>query len=137
MKSPIAPPRITRMLLNSKSVLTESAGQNRHAVNCGDAVDGSPARVTLRAPIDLIPQQVRHCDPKKAGNDQQVSEHGQEQASGFVAEEGRFKERFGREQTKNAECAHSEKFFDEPQYQHIANGEHDQQWLAKACELAH
>jgi hypothetical protein len=63
---------------SAKSVLGERTGKNGDAVNCGDAVNGVPARVAVRAPIDLVAQQIRHRHPEEAGQNEQIREHGQE-----------------------------------------------------------
>src|SRR6266513_1885764 len=91
MKSPIAPPRTTRMRFNApRLILRKRAGEDRNPVDGCDTVHRAPAHVAPRAPIDLVAQQVWHRHPKEAGNDEQVGEHRQEQAAGFVTEECRL-----------------------------------------------
>src|ERR1700730_273736 len=121
----------------AQSVLRERAGKNGDAVNCGDAVNGVPARVALRAPIDLITQQVRHRYPEEASQNKQIREHGQKQPAGFVAKKRRFQQGLGREQTKNSQCANGQKFFNESNDQHITNRQPDQERAAKAGKFAH
>ncbi len=91
MKSPIAPPRITRMRFNApRLILRQRAGEDRNPVDAHDTVHRPPAHVAPRAPIDLVAQQVWQRHSKETGNDEQVGEHRQEQAAGFVTEECRL-----------------------------------------------
>src|ERR1700736_6661694 len=101
MKSPIAPPRIVRIRFNSRLILRKGAGENRQPVYSGDTVNRVPARVTVRAPIDLVAQQVRYRHPKEARDDEQIGEHGHKQAARFVTEECRLQERLVCEEAQN------------------------------------
>jgi hypothetical protein len=101
------------------------------------SVHDAPARIAPRAPVDLIAQEVRHCHPKQAGNDHQISQHCEEQSARLVAKEGRFQERFGREQADDAERAHREKFLNKSKHEHVTDGQENQERFAEAGEFAH
>src|SRR6266849_3630483 len=136
MKSPSAPPRITRMRFifccrgrcpqrrggrpaagtasrYKKLVTRECEGENCRAVKQHDRMHEATTDHTARTPIDLITQQVGHCYPKKSGDDQQVSENRDKQSARLVTKETCLEKRFSGEQTKNAESANREKFGDE------------------------
>ena len=138
MKSPIAPPRITRMRFiahcsdgswsaetmieclrrdrrSLRLILRKREPENHATVNQRDSVQTPPAKNAARAPINLIAKDVRNCDPEQTGDNQQVSKHCYEQAARFVTQKGRIKQRFGREQTKNSKSAYREKFVHEKQ----------------------
>src|ERR1041385_2640203 len=96
IKSPIAPPRITKIRFinllepqpsgpcahvetgncafidwpqadgytKGRSILREREGENHAAVNERKSMQTAPAKNCSRAPVDLIAQHVRDCDPK-------------------------------------------------------------------------
>src|SRR5256885_14962090 len=123
MKSPIAPPRITRMRFNS--ILSERVGEDRDAVERRDAVNGVPARVCLRAPTNLIAQQIGHRHPKQTGDDHQIGENGEKQPAGFVTKERGFEQRFSGEQTKHAQSASCEKFLHKSDDEQVTDRQYD------------
>src|ERR1700726_1308640 len=96
-----------------------------------------PTRVILRAPSDLIAQQIRHRHPKKTRNDKQVRKDSDKQPARFVAKKCGIEKRLGGEQAKNAKRAHSQKFLHKAQDEHITNRQSDEQRPAKTGELAH
>src|ERR1051326_1526892 len=102
-KSPIAPPRMTRMRF--RSVTRDGASEKSGTVEEKQTVGEAPPAVAARTPVDLIAHQIRHRDPKEADDDQDVSKHGHEQPAGFIPEKGRVEERFGPKQKQDAEGA--------------------------------
>src|SRR2546423_5327086 len=125
MKSPIAPPRITRMRFTVRSILRNGAGENCHAVERGEAVNDAAANIAVCAPVNLVAQQVRHRHPKQTGHNHEISEHRYKKAARFVAEESPFQERLGREQTENSKRADGEEFFNESEHEPIAHWQND------------
>ena len=113
-KSPIAPPRMTRMRFNALSAMRDiarEARRNQYRVTrrrespprrAGQDVRQSPAPGPARAPINLIAQQIRHHDPEQSDHDQQIGEHRHEKPACFGTEKKRHRERFGRQAEK--EC---------------------------------
>jgi hypothetical protein len=97
----------------------------------------APAKNTTSAPINLIPKNVRNCDPKQAGDNQQVSKHRYKQTAGFVAQKGRIKQRFGGEQTENPESAYREEFIHEKQREYVTDWQSKQERTTEAGEFTH
>src|SRR5438876_12105631 len=91
-------------------VLCKRESENHAAVNQRDSMQTAPAEDTASAPINLVAKDVRNRHPEQARDNQQVSKHRYEQAARFVTQKGRVKQRFGREQTENPECAYREEF---------------------------
>src|SRR3954447_14934060 len=71
-KSPIAPPRITRMrfirarlaIAAELLVLGHGAGQNGSAIQKGDAMRQPPPTDGSCAPLNLVTEEVGHRDPE-------------------------------------------------------------------------
>src|ERR1700730_11210457 len=114
MKSPIAPPRITRMRFicrksavidrrYRKSIPRDGVRENRSSVKQGQAVRKSPAPRRARTPIYLIAQKVRHRDPEQSNDDQKICEHRHKKPAGFGAKESGIEQRLGAKKKKNAE----------------------------------
>src|SRR5438552_331742 len=150
MKSPIAPPRITRMRFmlycpRCRRSQTAATGlisrkretENDRAITKRDRVQGAPAESGTRTPINLVAEQVRHCDPEQAGDDKQISEHGHEQTARFITQKRRVEQRLSGKQTKNSKRAHRKKFLDEPQDKHVTDRQCDEEWSSKSLEFSH
>src|SRR6266487_3539220 len=123
IKSPIAPPRITRMRfillcrgrcpqrqpfsptarLGGHYILIsrKREGQNRAAINERDRMQKTPPQNAARAPVDLVTQNVRDGNPKKSKR------------------------------------AHSEKFVDEAQNENITNRHGNEERPPESCEFSH
>jgi hypothetical protein len=85
----------------------------------------TPARVGSGAPIDLIAQEVGHCDPKKTGNDKEVSKDSDKQTRGFIAEKRGIEKRFGGKQTEDTERPNSKEFLQESKHQYVTDRQND------------
>src|SRR3954467_8686382 len=134
-KSPMAPPRMTR--IRFRSVTGDGAGENRGAVKKNEAVGKAPPAVGPRAPIDLVAQQIGHRHPDEAGDDQDIGKDSHEQAAGFVSEKGGIEQRFGREKEKNPERARGQKLVHEPQHEKKSDWEHEEKRLSERRKLSH
>src|SRR5215470_2205236 len=105
MKSPIAPPRTTRMRFillfyqrryldpatrrwlrrNSGLVMPKRERENHAAVDQRDCVQKAPAKGAPCAPVNLIAQHIWDGDPEQTGQNQQISEYRYEQTAWLVA----------------------------------------------------
>src|SRR6059058_5512733 len=83
-KSPIAPPRMTR--IRFRSVARDSTREDRDAVEKNEAVGDAPTAVGPRAPINLVAHEIRHRDPEQTDHNQDVGEDCDEEPAGFAAE---------------------------------------------------
>src|SRR5690242_102827 len=121
MKSPIAPPRITRMrficycsgalcapgtndclfasavipIYRDSLVLRKCITENHTTVSQRDRMQTAPAKSSSCAPINLIAKNVRNRHPKQPRDNQQVSKNRHEQAAWLVAQKGCVEQRFG------------------------------------------
>src|SRR5213078_281783 len=134
-KSPMAPPRITRMRF--RSVARDSAREDRDAVEKNEAVSHAPPAVGSRTPIDLVAHEIRHRYPEQARHNQDVGENSHEQPAGFAAKKGGVQKRFGREQKKNAEGASRQEFVDKPQHEKKADRENEEQRFTERRKFSH
>src|ERR1051326_6348237 len=78
-KSPIAPPRMTRMRF--RSITRDGAGEDGGTVKKNESVSDAPPAVRPGAPINLVAHQIRHRHPKQADNDQDVGKRRHEEAA--------------------------------------------------------
>src|SRR5215472_8145494 len=152
MKSPIAPPRITRMrfirftvaaLYERRNysrrsetatdlVLGKREFENHAAVHQRERMQAPPAKNTTCAPINLVAKDIRNCHPEQARDNQQVSKNSYKQATRFVAQKSRIKQWFRREQTKNRESAHREEFIHEKQREYVTDWQSNEERPTKA-----
>src|SRR5512133_3610139 len=117
MKSPSAPPRMTRIRL-----ITEKRESDQGcAVSEPKSVYAPPARSCFAKPANLIAQFVRHHHPDQTEHDQQVGEHSQNQPARFVAEKSGIEQRLCHQQRQNPQSADGEKFIDKAQGQKKSN----------------
>src|SRR5882724_202503 len=150
MKSPIAPPRITRMRFIGcprigsarwkhalPLILRKRERENHTAIDQGDSVQTAPAKDATRAPVDLIAKDIRDRDPKQPGSNQQISEHRYQQSARFVAQKGCIEQRLRRKQTQNSKGAYREKFVHETQHEHVTDWQCNEQWAPETGEFAH
>src|SRR5678815_5377309 len=114
MKSPIAPPRITRIrpdglstdtptscppsdrgrtLRLTHSVCRECTNQNRRAEDESETGKQPPTFRRPCAPLNLVAQQVGHRYPNQPGHNHQIRQHRDEQPTRFRSQERRIKER--------------------------------------------
>ena len=73
-----------RAPLQKISINRDRQCENHHAVTQCDPLQQSPACGAARAPVDLVPKQVRDRDPEQSGEDEQIGEHCNEQTARFV-----------------------------------------------------
>src|SRR3954463_5602568 len=92
MKSPMAPPRMTRTRF--RSVARDSAGEDRDAVKKNEPVSDAPAAFGSCAPADLIAHEIWHRDPEQADDNQDVGEHRHEEPARLVSKKRSVEERF-------------------------------------------
>jgi len=97
----------------------------------------APTKNTARDPIKLVAKDVRNRHPEQTRNNQQVSKNRYEQATRFIAQKRRIKQRFRREQTKNPESADREEFIHEKQREYVTDWQSNQERTAETGEFAH
>ena len=139
MKSPMAPPRMTRTrgFLGSMLVGRHSQYQQQCAIGHTGPHGEIPAPLFGQQPGRPVPHEEGHADKKHAADDPGISQDGEQQAGDLRLQKGGRKHWPSDQEHEGAEGSHGQEFLHIHQHQDEADGHQHEEPFPQKEEFSH